>query len=163
MRQTLLLIRWNLKVYIKRMPKRAPTKRRRSQHEGAPTEYRYHPLCRYRRNWHERNRGNPAHPSIFGAGLRHCGWRECHASSRPRYQYFNGHRADNLGDAEIVVISSAIKQDNPEVLARSRQFPLYRAQKCYRQSCDLNGGIAVAGTHKPLLHLSWRRFWMPLG
>ena len=38
-----------------------------------------------------------------------------------------GHRADNLGNAQVVVVSSAVKKDNPEVLAaRSRLVPVVR-------------------------------------
>ena len=59
-----------------------------------------------------------------------------------------GHRADNLGDAEIVVISSAIKQDNPEVLeARSRLVPIVRRAEMLSAIMRLKWGIAVAGTH----------------
>ena len=59
-----------------------------------------------------------------------------------------GHRADNLGDAEIVVISSAIKQDNPEVLeARSRQVPIVPRAEMLSAIMRLKWGIAVAGTH----------------
>ncbi|MEC8087900.1 MAG: UDP-N-acetylmuramate--L-alanine ligase [Pseudomonadota bacterium] len=59
-----------------------------------------------------------------------------------------GHRADNLGDAEIVVISSAIKQDNPEVLeARSRLVPIVPRAEMLSAIMRLKWGIAVAGTH----------------
>ena len=38
-----------------------------------------------------------------------------------------GHREENLGDAEVVVISSAVKPDNPEVAAaRARMIPVVR-------------------------------------
>ena len=38
-----------------------------------------------------------------------------------------GHRADNVGNATVVVVSSAVKKDNPEVLAaRSRLVPVVR-------------------------------------
>ena len=38
-----------------------------------------------------------------------------------------GHRADNLGSAQVVVVSSAVKKDNPEVLAaRARLLPVVR-------------------------------------
>ena len=40
---------------------------------------------------------------------------------------FIGHRADNVGGASVVVVSSAVKKDNPEVLAaRSRFVPVVR-------------------------------------
>src|ERR1700761_5498112 len=38
-----------------------------------------------------------------------------------------GHRAENLGAAQVVVVSSAVKRDNPEVLAaRARLIPVVR-------------------------------------
>ena len=38
-----------------------------------------------------------------------------------------GHRADNIANAQVVVVSSAVKKDNPEVLAaRARQLPVVR-------------------------------------
>src|SRR5262245_51016915 len=36
-----------------------------------------------------------------------------------------GHKADNIGDAAVVVVSSAIKRDNPELIAaRARRLPV---------------------------------------
>src|SRR5207302_321610 len=38
-----------------------------------------------------------------------------------------GHKADNLGAAEVVVVSTAIKRDNPEIVAaRARRLPVVR-------------------------------------
>src|SRR5438105_15573027 len=38
-----------------------------------------------------------------------------------------GHRADNLAGAEVIVVSSAVKADNPEVMAaRTRRLPVVR-------------------------------------
>ena len=42
-----------------------------------------------------------------------------------------GHDAANLGDARVVVVSTAVKRDNPEVLAaRARLIPVCAAPKC---------------------------------
>ena len=44
-----------------------------------------------------------------------------------------GHAAENLGDAQVVVVSTAVKKDNPEVLAaRSRLIPVVRRAETHR-------------------------------
>lgn len=60
-----------------------------------------------------------------------------------------GHKESNLGDAGIVVISSAIPETNPELAAaRDRGLPVMaRAQMLARICHQKPGGIAVAGTH----------------
>ena len=59
-----------------------------------------------------------------------------------------GHRAENLGDAAVVVASSAIKQDNPErIAARERRIPLVRRAEMLAELMRLKNTVAVAGTH----------------
>ena len=59
-----------------------------------------------------------------------------------------GHRSKNLGQAEVVVISSAVKPDNPEVVeARSRLLPVVPRAEMLSELMRLKWGIAVAGTH----------------
>src|SRR3954452_612119 len=59
-----------------------------------------------------------------------------------------GHRADNVGGAQVVVISSAVKKDNPEVVAaRSRLVPVVRRAEMLGELMRLKWSIAVAGTH----------------
>src|ERR1700692_3452191 len=59
-----------------------------------------------------------------------------------------GHKADNLGAAEVVVISSAIKPDNPEIVAaRARRVPVVRRAEMLGELMRLKWAIAVAGTH----------------
>ncbi|HXE15982.1 MAG TPA: UDP-N-acetylmuramate--L-alanine ligase [Stellaceae bacterium] len=59
-----------------------------------------------------------------------------------------GHRADNLGAAQVVVVSSAVKPDNPEVVAaRSRLIPVVRRAEMLGELMRLKRSIAVAGTH----------------
>ncbi len=59
-----------------------------------------------------------------------------------------GHRAENLGHAQVVVISSAVKKDNPEVVAaRSRLLPVVRRAEMLGELMRLKWAIAVAGTH----------------
>ena len=59
-----------------------------------------------------------------------------------------GHRGENLGSAEVVVISSAVQPDNPEVVeARSRLIPVVPRAEMLAEVMRLKWGIAVAGTH----------------
>ncbi|MEM7069278.1 MAG: UDP-N-acetylmuramate--L-alanine ligase [Pseudomonadota bacterium] len=59
-----------------------------------------------------------------------------------------GHRAENLGEAEVVVASSAIKQDNPErVAARERKLPMVRRAEMLAELMRFRKAIAIGGTH----------------
>ena len=59
-----------------------------------------------------------------------------------------GHSADNLGDAAVVVISSAIRKDNPEVAAAyERRIPVVRRAEMLAELMRLKFSVAVAGTH----------------
>ncbi|MFV3074134.1 UDP-N-acetylmuramate--L-alanine ligase [Niveispirillum fermenti] len=59
-----------------------------------------------------------------------------------------GHRAENLGDADVLVISSAVKKDNPEVVAaRAGMIPVVRRAEMLAELMRLKWSIAVAGTH----------------
>ena len=59
-----------------------------------------------------------------------------------------GHRAENLGDAQVVVISSAIKPDNVELqAARAQLLPVVRRAEMLAELMRLQSSIAVAGTH----------------
>ncbi len=59
-----------------------------------------------------------------------------------------GHRAENLGDAKVVVISSAVKADNPEVAAaRAKLVPIVRRAEMLAELMRLKWAIAVGGTH----------------
>ncbi len=59
-----------------------------------------------------------------------------------------GHDADNLGDAKVVVISSAVKSDNPEVTeARTRFLPIVRRAEMLAELMRLKSSIAIGGTH----------------
>ena len=58
------------------------------------------------------------------------------------------HAADNVGDADAVVVSSAVKSDNPEVLAaRARRIPVVPRALMLAELMRLKQGIAIAGTH----------------
>jgi UDP-N-acetylmuramate--alanine ligase len=59
-----------------------------------------------------------------------------------------GHKAENLGDAAVVVTSTAIKKGNPEVeLALEKRVPVIRRAEMLAELMRLKSTIAVAGTH----------------
>jgi UDP-N-acetylmuramate--alanine ligase len=59
-----------------------------------------------------------------------------------------GHRAENLDSAEVIVVSSAVKPDNPElVAARARRLPVVRRAEMLAELMRLKWSIAIAGTH----------------
>jgi len=59
-----------------------------------------------------------------------------------------GHRAENLDNAEVVVVSSAVKPDNPEIVAaRARRVPVVRRAEMLAELMRLKWSIAIAGTH----------------
>jgi len=59
-----------------------------------------------------------------------------------------GHAAENLGDAAVVVTSTAIKKGNPEVdLALERRVPVIRRAEMLAELMRLKSTVAVAGTH----------------
>ncbi|WP_346894306.1 UDP-N-acetylmuramate--L-alanine ligase [uncultured Roseibium sp.] len=59
-----------------------------------------------------------------------------------------GHAAENLGDAEVLVVSSAIKPDNPElVAAREKLIPVVRRAEMLAELMRFKQAIAVGGTH----------------
>src|SRR5579872_7290785 len=59
-----------------------------------------------------------------------------------------GHAAHNVDGAEVVVVSSAIKRDNPELAAaRARRLPVVRRAEMLAELMRLKSCIAIAGTH----------------
>jgi UDP-N-acetylmuramate--alanine ligase len=59
-----------------------------------------------------------------------------------------GHAAENLGDAAVVVTSTAIRPGNPEVqLAHERRLPVVRRAEMLAELMRLKNTVAVAGTH----------------
>jgi UDP-N-acetylmuramate--alanine ligase len=59
-----------------------------------------------------------------------------------------GHRAENLGDAAVVVTSTAVKRDNPEVVAAlEHRVPVVRRAEMLAELMRLKRTVAVAGTH----------------
>jgi UDP-N-acetylmuramate--alanine ligase len=59
-----------------------------------------------------------------------------------------GHRSENLGEAGVVVISSAVKRDNPEVVAaRAALLPVVRRAEMLGELMRLKWTVGVGGTH----------------
>jgi UDP-N-acetylmuramate--alanine ligase len=59
-----------------------------------------------------------------------------------------GHAADNLDGARVIVVSSAIKPDNPElVAARAQRLPVVRRAEMLAELMRLKSCVAIAGTH----------------
>ncbi len=59
-----------------------------------------------------------------------------------------GHDAANLGNAEVVVVSTAIRRDNPELMAaRSARLPVVRRAEMLAELMRLKHCVAIAGTH----------------
>jgi UDP-N-acetylmuramate--alanine ligase len=61
---------------------------------------------------------------------------------------FVGHTADNLGDAEVVVVSTAVKKTNPELIAaRENLLPIVRRAEMLAELMRFRNAIAIGGTH----------------
>jgi UDP-N-acetylmuramate--alanine ligase len=59
-----------------------------------------------------------------------------------------GHRAENVAGAEVVVASSAVSPDNPEIVeARSLHIPVIQRAEMLAELMRLKYGIAIAGMH----------------
>ncbi|MEI5639597.1 MULTISPECIES: UDP-N-acetylmuramate--L-alanine ligase [unclassified Pseudoalteromonas] len=61
---------------------------------------------------------------------------------------FIGHKADNVAQADVVVVSSAIDEQNPEIqAAKANRIPIVRRAEMLAELMRFRHGIAVAGTH----------------
>ena len=61
---------------------------------------------------------------------------------------FVGHAAENLGEAEVVVVSTAIRKSNPELLAaRERLLPVVRRAEMLAELMRFRQAVAIGGTH----------------
>jgi UDP-N-acetylmuramate--alanine ligase len=59
-----------------------------------------------------------------------------------------GHKAENIDGADVVVVSSAIKRDNPELVqARAKRLPVVRRAEMLAELMRLKSCVAIAGTH----------------
>ncbi|MER3430190.1 MAG: UDP-N-acetylmuramate--L-alanine ligase [Blastocatellia bacterium] len=66
-----------------------------------------------------------------------------------RIKIFEGHRAENIGDAQVVVFSSAVKDDNPEIIAaREKSIPVIPRAEMLAELMVLKPySVAISGTH----------------
>src|SRR5450432_3776525 len=63
-------------------------------------------------------------------------------------QVFEGHRAENVGEAKAIVVTSALSADNPELVeARRRGIPVIPRGELLAELMRLKYGIAIAGSH----------------
>ena len=61
---------------------------------------------------------------------------------------YQGHEPENLGDADVVVVSSAVNEENPEIkAARAKNIPVVPRALMLAELMRFRQGIAVAGTH----------------
>ncbi|MEO5322383.1 UDP-N-acetylmuramate--L-alanine ligase [Mesorhizobium sp. CC13] len=61
---------------------------------------------------------------------------------------FVGHKAENLGDAEVIVVSTAIKKSNPELkAAREKLLPIVRRAEMLAELMRFRNAVAIGGTH----------------
>jgi UDP-N-acetylmuramate--alanine ligase len=75
-----------------------------------------------------------------------------------------GHAAENLGDAEVIVVSTAIRRDNPELMAaRERRLPVVRRAEMLAELMRLKTCVAIAGTHGKTTTTSLVAHQCPLG
>jgi UDP-N-acetylmuramate--alanine ligase len=61
---------------------------------------------------------------------------------------YEGHSADNLKDVDVLVYSSAVSTDNPEVVAAvERKIPIIKRSEMLAECMRMQYGIGIAGTH----------------
>jgi len=59
-----------------------------------------------------------------------------------------GHKAENIDGADVIVVSTAIKRDNPELAAaRGKRLPVVRRAEMLAELMRLKSCVAIAGTH----------------
>ncbi|RDX36260.1 UDP-N-acetylmuramate--L-alanine ligase [Kangiella sp. HD9-110m-PIT-SAG07] len=77
--------------------------------------------------------------------------RQSHVTERLKKlgaEIFLGHRSNNILDVDVVVCSTAIPKNNPEIeAAKERRVPIVRRAEMLSELMRFRHGIAVAGTH----------------
>ncbi|MCC4833527.1 UDP-N-acetylmuramate--L-alanine ligase [Shewanella sp. 10N.7] len=59
-----------------------------------------------------------------------------------------GHQAESVADVDVVVVSTAIEQENPEIIAaKERRIPIVRRAEMLAELMRYRHGVAIAGTH----------------
>ena len=80
-----------------------------------------------------------------------------------------GHQAANIGNCDVVVYSSAIRENNPEIQeAKRRRIPVIRRAEALAELMRMRRGIAIAGSHGKttttsyLAHIFLQAHWHPM-
>jgi UDP-N-acetylmuramate--alanine ligase len=61
---------------------------------------------------------------------------------------FYQHQGENVNDADVVVISSAVRAENPEVVwAKDQRIPVIRRAEMLGELMRMKYGVGIAGTH----------------
>ncbi len=67
---------------------------------------------------------------------------------KEKIKIFIGHKASNINKATILVVSSAIKKNNPELIeAKKKQLPVYKRGEMLANTVSLTKNIVVVGSH----------------
>jgi UDP-N-acetylmuramate--alanine ligase len=84
--------------------------------------------------------------TVTGSDLKHSA--TTHRLAARGATIFEGHAADNVDSAKAVVVSSAVRPDNPEVMeARLRNIPVIPRGELLAEMMRQKYGIAIAGSH----------------
>jgi UDP-N-acetylmuramate--alanine ligase len=85
--------------------------------------------------------------SVSGSDLRKS--KNTDRLERAGAKIYEGHQAENVGDAQVVVYSSAVREDNPEVvIAKEKKIPVIPRAEMLAELMTLKPySVAVAGTH----------------
>lgn len=90
---------------------------------------------------------------LLNQGYEICGSDQKAGKTTERLQalgatIFIGHQADNIKGADVIVVSTAIDHENPEIVAaRELRLPIVRRAEMLAELMRYRHGIAVAGTH----------------
>jgi UDP-N-acetylmuramate--alanine ligase len=83
---------------------------------------------------------------VSGSDLKESEVTKRLVSMGARIEY--GHRAENLLDSDVVVVSSAVRKDNPEVVAaRQRKIPVIPRAEMLAELMRLKYSVSIAGSH----------------
>src|SRR6266403_275805 len=75
-----------------------------------------------------------------------------------------GHKAENVAGADVLVVSTAIKRDNPELMAaRAQRIPVVRRAEMLAELMRLKSCVSIAGTHGKTTTTSMVAAWLAAG
>ena len=116
-------------------------------HETA-ARHRADAFRRHRRHRHERHRRGAGQSRLHGQGSDVSDSANVKRLRDKGITVAIGHEAENLDGADVVVVSSAIKRDNPELIAaRAKRLPVVRRAEMLAELMRLKSCVAIAGTH----------------